>query len=182
MIRLFICMLLTVVVTACDGPNVEVKIFHSPDSLLVDQISGEVFKQLLREKNLIPIECGGRMMNQITLLHWGFDYRKEIDIPEARELLITVTDRFLQAFNENEHIRPYLATYPFTAENVEVRIFLQNPNGSLLRPGILHVVANIEGELDYLIENPETERLQTILMESYAEAKAKLNVPMQQAI
>ncbi len=167
---------------SCVGKIIDLQYTQSPKSKLVHEISEGVFKQLILEKNLYPCECGGRMMDQIKLLHWGFDYYHEIDIAEARELLITATNRLLQAINEDQRIRPYLATYPFKPENVEIRIFLHNSDGSILGPEKLHVIANIEGVLDYMIQASETRRLKKILIETFQEAEAKLNAPLPQAI
>jgi hypothetical protein len=160
--------------TGCLKNTSDISCCPSQRSKLVDIISCEVFKKLKKEKNLHPIECGGRMMDQITLLHWGFCYYNDIGIEEARELLMIASEQFLQAFNADERIRPYLAVYPLTPKNIEIRVFLKQPNGSELGPEKLHVMAIIEGVLDYMIKSSETRHLETVLIETYEEAEAKL--------
>ena len=151
-------------------------------SELVDEISHKVFRQLKLDQHLVPVECGGRMMDQIKLLHWGFFYYKEINLNEARQLLMTTAHQFLDAFNADERIRPYLAVYPLQPEHIEIRIFLHNPNGSLVEPNKLNVITYKSGVLRYMTSASETHPLEELLVETYQEAEAKLNVPMQQAI
>lgn len=122
------------------------------------------------------------MMDQIKLLHWGFDYYKEIDIEEGRELLITAAHRLLKAINEDERIRPYLATYPFKPENIELRIFLHNSDGSPIGPGKLCIVSILEGVLNYKVEDAVNLPFRKILVETFQEAEDKMNAPLPQAI
>jgi hypothetical protein len=145
------------------------------DSRLVDEISNRVFLQLHKEnKQLFPVECGGSMMDQIKSLHWGFFHYGEMDIEKAREILISAGNQFLIAFNEDERIRPYLATYPFTPERIEVNVFIKKSDGSELETDKLLVVSIDEGILNYATGTPDGLRLKTVLKETYEEAVMKL--------
>ena len=181
--RRFLSLILLLLLSNCaENPAID-SFKPSPKSKLVNEISNPIFKQLLLEKKLLPCDCGGRMMDQITLLHWGFDCYREVGLNEARELLVAAANQFLAAFNADERIRPYLATYPFGPENVEIRIFIYAANGSLItKPNALHVVACRSGRLDYMVRHPETDRLETILLETFEEAEAKLKISNSQAI
>jgi hypothetical protein len=173
--RILLLATLLVLVTGCSQTDPEGQTYPTPKSKLVDQISNKVFLQLHKDnKSLFPIECGGRMMDQIKLLHWGFFHYGEMDIEKARELLITAGNQFLIAFNEDERIRPYLATYPFTPERIEVNIFIKKSDGSELETDKLHVVSIDGGILNYATETPDGLGLKTVLKETYAEAEAKL--------
>ncbi len=180
--RFYTFAVILALVTSCRENSVETDDQSSSKSMLVYEISNQVFKQLKEEKNLIPCECGGGSREQLKLLHWGFDYYKEINIEEARELLVAATNQFLIALNADQRIRPYLAVYPFQPENIEIRIFIYNPDGSLMGLDKLRVIAIKRGVLDYMIESSETQQLETILLESYKEAESKLATPLQQAI
>ncbi len=172
--KCFLIIVLTLFLVSCSGDGSNSYYRPSKKSILVDEISSDVFKKLKKENDLYPIECGGRMMHQITLLHWGFCYHKEIDVNEARKLLLTASDQFLKAFNEDPRIRSYLATYPLTSKNIQVNIFLKNPDGSELGLDKLRVISMNEGVLDYMIRSSETGRLTTIDKETYEEAAEKL--------
>lgn len=166
---------LIILLAGCNGNNVRQDFKPSNKSTLVDEISYKVFLDLKKNKDLYPCECGGRMMDQITFLHWGFDYYKEIDIDEARELLIAAENQFLKAFNGDERIHPYLGNYPLTTKKMQIVIFLHKPDGSEIEPEKLHVIAINEGILDYMIGKLGTERLKKIYKETYEEAMARLD-------
>ncbi len=147
-------------------------------SRLVDEVGNKVFKQLKRENDLYPCECGGRMMHQITFLHLGFDYYKQIDIEKARELLMSAGNLFLKTINEDERIHPFLDSYPFLPKNIEILIFLREPKGSKFGPRRLYVISMSEGVLKYYINDPETNHLLSIYNETYEEAEEKLGIPV----
>jgi hypothetical protein len=110
------------------------------------------------------------------MLALSFDYRQPTTIENGRELLIAAVQEFITAVNEDERIRPYLKHYPFGPENIAIRIFLQNPDGSKLSFG-LHVISACEGILRYNIDDPEGPLFKTLLVETYEEALQKLQAP-----
>jgi hypothetical protein len=140
----------------------------------VNEIERKVFLQLKKEKNLYPCEFGGGARDPIELLHCGFDYYKEIGIEEARELLLLAGHQFLKEINTNEQIRPYLATYPFKPENIQINIFLKKSDGSEIGLDKLHVISMQKGAMIYKIRDLKTERLTILYEETYEEAEARL--------
>ena len=143
---------------------------------LANEVTRRVAVQLKKERDLYPIGSGGRMMDQIKMLALSFDYYKDIGIEGGRELLVASVDEFVAAVNGNEQIRPYLGNYPFESKNIEIRIFLRNPDHSNPVPGKLCVLSAIDGVLDYDIRDPTTDRLKAVYKETYDEAKQKLAV------
>lgn len=81
-LKIYFCLLLTLPFS-CAEKSYKADYKPSPKPALVEQISREVFIKLKNENSLYPIECGGRMMDQITYLHWGFDYYGEIQVEEG---------------------------------------------------------------------------------------------------
>jgi|SRR3989344_111403 len=142
---------------------------------LADEILKKVATQVKQEKGLDPCGTGGQMMDQIKMLALSFDYRKPIDIEKGRELLITAVNEFVAAVNADERIRPYLNNYPFEPKNVEIRIFLQNPDGSNVAPGKLSVISALEGVLKYKMDDPETKLFKIVHTETFEEAVLKIN-------
>ena len=144
-------------------------------STVINEIEKKVFHQLLIEQNLYPFEFGSGGKNPVTLLHFGFLYFDEIEIKEARELIMTAGNQFLKEINTNEQIRPYLANFPFKPENIQLEIFLKKPDRSEIGLGKLHVIAMEDGEVRYNIRSAETKRLTTTYKETYEEAMAKFS-------
>jgi hypothetical protein len=134
------------------------------------------FVQLKKERELYPFGVGAAMMDQIKILGVDFRYYKDIDINQARELLMAAGTLFLNTINAKEQIRPFLQNDPFQPRNIEIRIFLSKPNGAKQDPDKLTVAAMVDGILDYDIRIPETGRLTTIYRETFQEAAAKLGI------
>ena len=137
---------------------------------ITDEILNQVAIQLKKEKGLIPCGTGGQAMNQIQMLALSFDYRQPVDIDKSRELLITAVDTFVAAINANEAVRPYLGNYPFTPKNIELRVFLQNPDRSNVQSGQLSIVTSIAGVFNYKIQETDYPLPKTIHHEPYEEA------------
>lgn len=142
---------------------------------LANQVRNETMIQLKKEKELYPIGVGDGIGEKIRMLAISFRYYKEVDIDEARELLLTAGTVFLKNINANEKIRPFLKNDPFGPENIEIRIFINNPNGSEVELGKLTVISLIDGILEYDVRNPITERLTTFNEELFEEAVTKLS-------
>ena len=67
-----------------------------------------------------------------------------------------------------------VSTQAQATKNIQIRIFLRNPDGSNPISGRLSVISSVDGILEYDIRDPKTDRLKTILEETYEEAHQKL--------
>lgn len=142
---------------------------------LVNDVRKKTILQLKIEKGLYACGVGSRMMDQIKALALSFNYYKELDIEEARELLLSAGKVFLDNINSNERIRFYLYNYPFKPENIQIRIFIKNRGGSLIERDKLAVAAMVDGILEYDISSSDTQCLKTIYRETYEEAVSRAN-------
>jgi hypothetical protein len=150
----------------------------TPESIerekLANKITAQVAAKLKKDRGLSPIGFGGRTSNGVQMLALSFLHYQPITIENGRELLVTCVQEFTKAVNQEKPIRPYLKNFPFTSKNVEIRIFLQNIDGSQRTTG-LNVISALEGILNYDIRNPDGPLFITLLEETYDEAVQKLN-------
>lgn len=171
--RVFLICILTLFLTSCNRP-LKNPYALSEKQIQARQVIKEAMIQLKKDKELYPFGTAACMLNQIKLLGLSFHYYKPVDIDIARELLAYSTTLFMNIINESESIRPYLQNYPFRPENIEITIYLLNPDGSKPALDELLVVEMIGGKLKYLIKNLETQRFTTVYQETFEEATAKL--------
>lgn len=150
---------------------------HPPDpkSQYANEITNRVAVQLRDEMQLYPCGTGGGCMYNIRMLALSCDYYKDVDIEEARALLVKAGILFLKTANEHEKARPYLANYPFGLKNIELRFFIKNKNWPERSPDKLRIISLINGKLEYEI-SPNIRELITVYEETFAEAAAKLNI------
>lgn len=137
---------------------------------IADKITEKTAKKLKAQRNLCLVGTGGQMMDDIQMMAMGFYYYQEVNLKTARELILYVINDYLSAINTNEEIRPYLHEHPFTSKNVEIRIWVFEPNGSNPPLDKIHYISAIDGLLSYYLDLPETYSRQAIREESYEEA------------
>jgi hypothetical protein len=136
-----------------------------------DVITMQTAKKLKQEKDLCLIGTGGQMMNEIEMLDMGFQYFHEVNLEEARQLIVYAADVYLDAINKNEKIRPYLKNYPFTAKNLEIKIWVRKPDSSNVSPGNVHGIFLNDGLVEYEPQGSiKYEQPAPMLKESYEEA------------
>jgi len=145
---------------------------------LAHEITDKTAKKLKDQKNLILIGTGGKMMDDIQAMDMSFNYYQVVNLEEARKLIGFIISEYLSDINNNQEIRPYLHEYPFTAKNVEIRIFIYNLDRSKVSPEKIYYVSAIDGIIDYYIRGPEKYSRKAIQEETYEEARAILNKSM----
>lgn len=137
---------------------------------IADQITAKTAKKLKLEKDLHLIGTGGGMLDHIRTMGMSFEYFHEITIEEGRELLVYCVQTYLAEINSNERIRPSLEHYPFDYKDVDIRIFVRQPDRDQVPLGSIAVVASIKGKLDYDVREPSPKILKEIHRETYDEA------------
>lgn len=146
--------------------------WHSlPDyEKIADDITEKTAQKLKEQKNLYLVGTGGGMMNDIQMMAMSFHFYQEVDLEEARELVVYAANEYLLDINNNEEIRSYLHEYPFTAKNVEIHIWVYEPDRSRLSPEKIYYISAINGVLNYYIRGLEEYSRVAICKETYEEA------------
>jgi len=140
---------------------------------LADAITTETSQKLQAEKGLCLIGTGGRMMDDIKMMSMSFEFFHPIDVQQGRQLLIFSINEYLRDINNNEKIRSYLNKYPFTEKNIEIHIWIRNPDGSMVSLDKIYYISAIDGVLTYYIDDPERFSRKIVYRETYAEALSK---------
>ena len=94
---------------------------------------------------------------------------KPVTIDEARMLMVDLVERFSKPFNDEVSIRPYLRSYPFGTESLDLYIAFVDQKGEyfVTTPGIA-LVGNYEGRVRYFVR--ESGLLKGVHFESYETA------------
>ena len=138
---------------------------------IADKITNRTAEKLKKEKKLTLIGIGGRMMDDIQMMAMSFNYYQEVNLEQARELLIYVINEYLSDINNNQDVRPYLHEYPFTSKNVEIRIFIYGPDRRTLHPDKIGYISSIDGVLEYYTGADDDH---PICRETYTEALSEI--------
>jgi hypothetical protein len=68
---------------------------------------------------------------------------------QLRPILIDCTNEMVRLVNANTEIRPYLASYPFTPNNIDLVIFVKNAEGYPILPPEIGIADSLWGSLSY---------------------------------
>lgn len=140
---------------------------------LAQEIRSQVACKLMREKGLIPCGFGGGAVDQVHMIALSFNYRKPLTIEEGRDLILTAVHELIDAINADERIRPYLASYPFGLERVEISIFVQDVKGASLPLSAADIFSCRNGVCRYQTFHFEQKEVKTVLKETFAEAEQR---------
>ena len=172
--RSFACLMTVVIFTILCGCSSEG--YQSPDYVkIADNITEKTAKNLQAQKHLYLIGTGGGMMHDIQAMHMSFQYFQEVDLTTARNLMVYAINEYLLAINSNEQIRPYLHNYPFTAKNLEMRIWIYNPDRSKPTHGKINYISAIDGVINYYTDTTEKYNRKSICTEIYEDALKKVD-------
>ena len=104
----------------------------------------------------------------------GFNYfGQPVTLEQGRKLLVTITEELLEAINGEETIRPLLAQFPFTMDNLDTSIILYDPHGDTYQPPHLCTIFTVNDQIGYFTRDPESPlRYKTEVYRPYAEELA----------
>ncbi len=134
---------------------------------LANSVLVNTAKAITKKYGLSPFGNGGQMMDEIKMLYLAFECRRPLTIDETRPMIIDCVNILVTAINENEKIRPYLAKYPFTPDNIEMVIFFQDNMGNDVSD--LIIVSVDKGNIKYKVSD-STVIGRTILEEPFEKA------------
>ncbi len=149
---------------------------------LTNRIMMKVARQITTEKELYLIGTGAQMMNEIQMLALSFDGFRDVSLDEARELIVYAVETFVNEVNANEKTRPYLANYPFTAKNIEIRIWFYNNDYTSVGPNHIFYIFNNRGKIEYYPGRPAYDLWNPMLVEKYDESLKILTTAKDKAL
>lgn len=143
-------------------------------------IINKVGNKLAKKYNMEIAGTGGGMIDCVKLMALSFNINKILNKNESRQLLLDCAAEFLKEINSNQEIRPYLVQFPFSVENIEIKIFIHDHEGRNVYDPNLSVISIVKGELRFRTNDKDNRyRFKSQYFESYDQA-LKLNLKMSQ--
>jgi len=138
---------------------------------LENKIIGNTWKQLEKEKNLVPLGEGKSITEGKEFIELIFQYFKPLTIDEARELVVYSAETFLDNLNSNEKLNELLDK-PYPMKWIQIRIHIYNPDYSEIEPPGICVAHYAKNNIRYFIYNEKDYEI--IYEETYKEALEKV--------
>ena len=119
--------------------------------------------------------AGGGFMYNINEISLSFKFRGQKSENELRQLLVEITNNFLERINSNTEIRNSLIEFPFPVKRIDFRITNLTNNKRPINKGsskeILSDIMLFRGMVGYEFKNEERKSIQTLFEEPYEEAQ-----------
>ncbi|HEY4832304.1 MAG TPA: hypothetical protein VIH61_07075, partial [Waddliaceae bacterium] len=97
---------------------------------------------------------------------------RPLEIAEARNLFVRSAEELLTLINSNEQLRPDMANYPFTFDNLDLDISCWDRRGRRFDPPSIGLVFLAKGNICYAFyDNQRRKFIDEIVREPYSEAR-----------
>jgi hypothetical protein len=164
----YICCFLVAIVSNGENMNISKNEDNSLDyEIYVNEIIRNFAREMRQKYNLYSKADGGRMPHDVEEIEMDFIFYQKVNIEQARELEVMVTEGFVKCINAHEKIRPFLREYPFTYKRALVSIVFYDSNNNYWMGHSVDFVFNIRGEIFYKTFDPQTKKFCLLHKEPY---------------
>lgn len=141
---------------------------------LIDRVGSRLEKKYHLSMSAIG---GGGDSKGLRLLNISFDHQGEpFTRDEARKLIVNLTQEFLKEINNDENLRPYLVSFPFTPSNLHIAVIFFDSNRNFIFDPFPIIVSASNGKIGYFTKSPENLfQDKSKVYELYEEALAIVN-------
>ena len=96
------------------------------DQNLRYQLIRDYSKEMQKKKNLTMIAIGGGQQGRLFCI--SYSTQQNVNLEQARELLVDTCEGFLKRVNNDQKLRPYMLEYPYNSSNIDIMIQFVDPN------------------------------------------------------
>lgn len=97
-------------------------VYATPQGDEASRVAEKCYDYVQRKHGLLFMGYSGNTFDTVNEMSFFFDSDRKMDIELAREEMVNVTEGCLKIINSDLEIRPFLSRYPFTAENLSIKI------------------------------------------------------------
>jgi hypothetical protein len=140
--------------------------------ILQNQVLKATEKELGQEFGFTVVSFGGGFAGALKKLTLYGEVAPPYTIEKARRTMVSATELFLKNINQMKPLRPNMDVFPFPIKGIELSFYVTKE--AITGTDELTSFGLYRGKISYNTRNPETKKLQTILCESFEEAKKNL--------
>lgn len=153
------------------NPNPQDYEYYPLIQAALKRIEDELQQQGFQVKTKLHFLKTGKEQNldQIDYLYVSLTREEKAKVPEARQSVVEAVETLLKEINDDEQLRPYLASYPFTIQNLDLTLKLHDINKKTPR---YHQVTEVRQIRDHVFYRHRSKKgpYRQFLHEPYQEA------------
>jgi hypothetical protein len=107
-------------------------------------------EKLAKKYDMHICGTGGAMMGCVNEIGIAFTVYRPLNKEEGRELIVKCVQEFLEDINNDIQLRPYLVSYPFDVNHVEMGIFSEDPSRKPVCYPYFSIISSYKGRITYL--------------------------------
>jgi hypothetical protein len=108
--KLYLWSLLVSCLVSCSARDPEMETYH--------RFLNTCSKQISKEYRLHCYGAGGSVPDKVCIVELFFESNQQMNIQQARRLIIPIAEKMIDDLNADEKLRPYLKDYPATYKNI----------------------------------------------------------------
>jgi hypothetical protein len=113
-------------------PNKIPEYIPTQKQIYVNEIRNEFAKEAEKEFDINVYGFGGSINPKVNEITLKFHCDKQVGVDEARWLLVTLQQKFVDKINKHEGIRPFLVEYPFPLIRADIELsFKENSDQNI---------------------------------------------------
>jgi len=120
--------------------------------VISQQIRTDVATRLTKRYNMKLVGVTGGLVDYVNVLGLEFQIQGPLTRDELRKILVDCVEEFLVSINTNKQLRPFLKNYPFTANEIILKLYVINENGTDVYDPYVSVASEHDGKIVYKTE------------------------------
>jgi hypothetical protein len=116
-----------------------------------------------------PVEHNSSDYDAIYYFSFSYEKFEKINVNEARELIIKLTQKIMNVINNDQNIKKYLYKYPFEVNDLGFSILFSEKKGGKIYGRNIHAVSLNRNVIRYRVI-PDKDSIQKVYEESYGDA------------
>ena len=124
---------------------------------MANEIISDVAATLTERHKMNVVAVTEGMADCVNVVGLSFQILGPLSKERLRKIVVDCVEEFLASINANEPLRPFLKNYPFTAEGIDIELFIVDANRRHVYFPEIMLAAQYRGKIKYRTIDKENE-------------------------
>lgn len=129
-----------------------------PHVIVAEKFMERMKIKLIKKHHFNFLGTYNGMFKTINLMGFIFELDRNVTKDEGRRIFIDCMNEFLDAINQDDSIRPYLAVYPFDFDHIDMTIYFNKEDQAELHHPNLGLITKMKNSIHYYTYDSESKR------------------------